>query len=211
MKSFYRISVFSLLLLVCNMVGAQEITLDFTSNEGWNFPTEETKTEGSFTKDGVTIKLSVPSNTTKGYSFDTYKNESYLFPGTGGYIYFPQFDFDVEKFEVQVPTIATRTGLSVYLERGDKEQNYVILKARGKVTTVNVSDELKTATGQYAMKFNKGAQLANIKVYKTTSTAIKEMNATKADDSVYYTLDGMKVNNPTKKGIYIKNGKKVVL
>ena len=30
-------------------------------------------------------------------------------------------------------------------------------------------------------------------------------------DDYYYTLDGVRIENPTKKGIYIKNGKKVVI
>ncbi len=31
------------------------------------------------------------------------------------------------------------------------------------------------------------------------------------NDSSYYTLGGVKVQNPTKKGIYIKNGKKIII
>lgn len=208
MKSFYRISVLSLMLLVCNMVGAQEITLDFTSNEGWNFPTEAATKEGSFTKDGVTIKLDVSANHT-GYYWMTYNDENALFIGAGGHIYFPQFDFDVEKFEITTASFARTT--YVYLERDAQEQSRVSVKTRGKVTTVTIDDNLKAAKGQYAMRFNNGAQLANIKVYKATPTAIKEVTTTKEDDGIYYTLDGVKVSKPTKKGIYIKNGKKVVL
>ena len=31
------------------------------------------------------------------------------------------------------------------------------------------------------------------------------------DDGQYYNLKGQKVDNPTEKGVYIKNGKKVVI
>lgn len=208
MKRFFRFSVLGLMLLVCNMVGAQEITLDFTSNEGWNFPTEAATNEGSFTKDGFTIKLDVLANHT-GYYWMTYKDEHALFIGAGGHIYFPPFDFDVEKFEITTASFARTTYVSLGI--GDKEQDRVSVKTKGKVTTVTVDDDLKAVKGQYAMKFNNGAQLASVKVYKATPTAIKEVTTTKADDGIYYTLDGVKVSNPTKKGVYIKNGKKVVL
>lgn len=45
------------------------------------------------------------------------------------------------------------------------------------------------------------------------AAAITLLNAETEDDSnaEYYTLDGVRVEKPTKKGIYIKNGKKVVI
>lgn len=45
------------------------------------------------------------------------------------------------------------------------------------------------------------------------ATAITLLNAETEDDdnAEYYTLDGVRVDKPTKKGIYIKNGKKVVI
>ena len=33
----------------------------------------------------------------------------------------------------------------------------------------------------------------------------------KDDDNVYYTLTGVRVINPTENGIYIKNGRKVII
>ena len=44
----------------------------------------------------------------------------------------------------------------------------------------------------------------------TSLNGVESTERTYNDDS-YYTLDGVKVMNPTKKGIYIKNGKKIII
>jgi Na+/H+-translocating membrane pyrophosphatase len=43
------------------------------------------------------------------------------------------------------------------------------------------------------------------------ATGIKNIGASKDNSGKTFTLDGKVVENPTKKGIYIKNGKKVVI
>lgn len=43
------------------------------------------------------------------------------------------------------------------------------------------------------------------------ATGIQNISANKSNNGKTYTLDGKVVENPTKKGIYIKNGKKVVI
>lgn len=43
-----------------------------------------------------------------------------------------------------------------------------------------------------------------------TPTGIKNVNMDNRNEG-YYTLDGIRINAPTKKGIYIKNGKKVII
>ena len=42
------------------------------------------------------------------------------------------------------------------------------------------------------------------------TTAIKSVNGNRMEDGAYYTLNGVKVENPSK-GLYIKNGKKVII
>ena len=42
------------------------------------------------------------------------------------------------------------------------------------------------------------------------TTAIESVNGNRMEDGAYYTLNGVKVSNPSK-GIYIQNGKKVIL
>jgi hypothetical protein len=43
------------------------------------------------------------------------------------------------------------------------------------------------------------------------ATSIQRVTSRQSDDSDYYDLRGMKVASPQKKGIYIKNGKKIVV
>lgn len=46
----------------------------------------------------------------------------------------------------------------------------------------------------------------------TALTGINTVEGNKKDDdNVYYTLSGVRVINPTEKGIYIKNGRKVII
>ena len=47
----------------------------------------------------------------------------------------------------------------------------------------------------------------------TVTTSLNGVESTERtyNDDCYYTLDGVKVMNPTKKGIYIKNGKKIII
>ena len=42
-------------------------------------------------------------------------------------------------------------------------------------------------------------------------TGITNVDMDKRNDGYYYTLDGVRIDNPTKKGIYIKNGKKIII
>lgn len=44
-----------------------------------------------------------------------------------------------------------------------------------------------------------------------TPTGITDVHQDKRDNGYYYTLDGVRIEAPTKKGIYIKNGKKVLI
>lgn len=209
MKSFYRISVLSLMLLVCNMVGAQKVvTLDFSSNEGWNFPTEETKTEGSFNKDGVTITLKKGSYD-YGYYFVGGGDDNYLCIGKGNTLGL-DLDFKVVQIEVISPK-ATPSNVSCTFALNDKVIGRPQIKKEGAVTTIKVAESSQAESGTYLIGPFGNVWIQTIKFYGETPTAIKEVTTTKEDDGIYYTLDGVKVNKPTKKGVYIKNGKKVVL
>lgn len=43
------------------------------------------------------------------------------------------------------------------------------------------------------------------------TTGIAVVNTKRGEDNTYYTLSGVKVDRPTKSGIYIKNGKKIII
>lgn len=79
----------------------------------------------------------------------------------------------------------------------------------GKVGFAKVQAGLNIPAGKAYLVVN-NTQAANFFALDGSVTAIKNVEAAQADDNAYYTLQGVKVEHPTK-GIYIKNGKKVVI
>lgn len=212
MKKFLRFSVLSLLLLMGNMVYAQEekvVTLDFTSNEGWNFPAEETKiTTATYTKDGLTVTLSTGSAKAIQWTDGQLKVAGQIF------LILPKFDFEVEKIDYEAGS--EQTALSVSLGSESKNIMSKTINA-GKVVTFDLASDAKYKDYQAPnteyrfMARSKFLGIKSIKVYgKVGTTGIKEVKADHAASDVYYTLSGVRVAHP-QKGIYIVNGKKVVL
>lgn len=74
----------------------------------------------------------------------------------------------------------------------------------------NSGQGTKVAAGKAYLNISSGAKEMKIAFADGTVTAITEAKATIAEDGVYYNLNGMRVANPTKGGIYIVNGKKVI-
>ena len=98
MKKKLRYSLFMLLMTMGGMAWGQEVTLDFSSNEDWQFPTSKATTEASFTNgDGYTITL----EGTSGNGYRWYDSGKYLINGKqGATLTLPAFDFDVASIEV---------------------------------------------------------------------------------------------------------------
>ena len=69
------------------------VTLDFTSNDVWEFPTSKTAGPGNYTN-GYTITLNGPDN---GYYFD---NDNLLLGKTDATLTLPAFSFNVSKIKV---------------------------------------------------------------------------------------------------------------
>ena len=55
------------------------------------------------------------------------------------------------------------------------------------------------------------AKVTGIYKHRNPSTKIDGMNNSAADDGAIYNLRGQKVENTQKKGLYIKNGKKIIV
>ena len=66
----------------------------------------------------------------------------------------------------------------------------------------------------YGIANNKQYSLGNLciegKLYSTTATGIRQLTGTVTSDGAYYTLQGVRVEHPTR-GIYICNGRKVIV
>lgn len=82
-----------LLTIVWTASRAQEITMDFTDNSGWNIPKTETKTSQTFGEGNNAITLS------GGYRYSS--AYSYLMLNREATLTFSKFDFDVERIVVK--------------------------------------------------------------------------------------------------------------
>ena len=65
------------------------------------------------------------------------------------------------------------------------------------------------ASGSMAIRFGNNQATAVIKLISMT-TGISTARKTQSADDTFYNLQGARVDNPTK-GIYIQNGKKIVI
>ena len=72
---------------------------------------------------------------------------------------------------------------------------------------VDGNDLQVNTEGNYVFTVNKAT---TVEITKSTGTGINTINASNADNAIY-TLQGVKVNGKAAKGLYIKNGKKVVV
>ena len=105
-----------------------------------------------------------------------------------------------EQMNTQPGDIVLYNGSNICIFYANNSWSYTRL---GKIEGLSES-ELRT--------FLKAGQ-SNISVTLSLSsgtTAIKSINGNRLEDGAYYSLNGVKVDNPSK-GLYIKNGKKVIL
>ena len=79
--------------------------------------------------------------------------------------------------------------------------------------SVNLEDVTLSDEGvykfRYAFDYEGKRVLYTVTLGTDTAVGISNVAAPKAADGAYYTLTGVKVAQPTEKGIYIKGGKKV--
>lgn len=195
-----------------NMVYAQEekvVTFDFSSNEGWNFPTEATKiTDETYTKDGLTVTLST------GRAKVIQWTDGQLRVAPLVYVILPKFDFEVEKIVYESGSVQTEkevalgTATDVFMRETISANEVVTFD----LTADEKYKEYQAPNTEYRlMARQKYLGIKSIKVYgKGSTTGIHEVKADDANSDVYYTLSGVRVAHP-QKGIYIVNGKKVVL
>ena len=87
-------------------------------------------------------------------------------------------------------------------------QGYYILKDGKFYAIANDAAEIPSCK---AVMHIAGASARIINLVSEETTKITNTNLTNLTNGDWYTIDGRKVNAPTKKGIYIMNGKKVVV
>ncbi len=194
-------------------VAGPEVTLDFTTNDEWEFPTEKTVDAGEYTAGGYTI--TVAGTTGKGYNFDT----DHLFLGqNGAYITLPTFDFPVSK----VVCVGVETGsgsVTFNLFEGNTAVSTAVTSCKVDQTfEIDAEDQASNKTYTIKLTNANNARFAKIKVYRGVEPAVKkpvisgeENFVTSAEvtitcettgATIYYTTDG---DDPKVSGITSPN------
>lgn len=185
-----------LLTIVWTASRAQEITMDFTDNSGWNIPKTDTKTSQTFVKDNNAITLS------GGYHFSTVGKDKFLLLDSEGTLTFSKFDFDVERIVV----IGYDAGITQSIYVGE---NLVSDQVKGGFgpRTFWINEEYQKAGNVYTLKVtSSNAQIAGVEIYKKGSFVPEG----KAVFFVGGTDRGADENNITKDGVTI-SGENIAL
>ena len=112
--------------------------------------------------------------------------------------------------------VGTLVAMTLY-ETDGEYTNYYLSKGKEGVGFYKVNGSVKLGANRAYLPLKKGTSgNANTRYIGFTfddgATNIDPLSASDADESnaAYYNLQGQRVDNPTK-GLYIKNGKKVVI
>ena len=152
MKKTLRFATLAAMALFVGNTYAQEVTLDFSSNDDWGFPTSKANDAGQFT-DGNGYTITLQGDGSNGYRWYT---DGYLINGKqGATLTLPAFDFEVEKI-----VVVGRTGAS-----GSTKQNIFVGE-----TAVSEETTGCTGTNTYTIDYTKiDATTVPVFVIKVTS------------------------------------------
>ena len=165
MRKNLRLFMTALLCAVLGTAWGQDVTLDFTTNDVWQFPAGSSNkaTEvATFTNNGYSITLA------DGY----YYNTGYLMLTPGASLSLPAFDFAVSTIEV-VGRSGASGGTVENFYVGDVE---VSTACTGSTSTnkFDIASGYQAAGNIYTLKVSgKNAQITAIKVYKAGGQTVK--------------------------------------
>ena len=152
-------------------VAGPEVTLDFTSNDDWTFPTSKTVDANDYTKGSYTVTVAGSSG--EGYYFDE-TNGNLLVGKSGAYLTLPTFDFPVSKV-VCTAVIGGSGSVKFNLFDG---VDAVSTEVSGCTTeqTFNIDAEDQESNKTYTIKVTSSANVrfAKIKVYRGVEPAVKK-------------------------------------
>lgn len=151
------------LALVANLGFAQEVTLDFTDNTVWQFPTyvkDAPNTEAKDFTNVYTITVAAPNNY---YFMDDKTNGNRLFYGKkGATITLPKFNFDVERIDVVGNANASKnTSRNIFV--GETEVSTQTTGSKG------------TANYEIAADYQKAGNIYTIKVTNANNDQISKI------------------------------------
>ena len=167
-----------------------------THDEGWNFGdisitvSGKDYSEGHVTSDFTGIKFSRNTDYTinlpAGITITSVEVTAYTNVDTGDLAYISKLG--ANEFNTDSGTFPLRTGKTI------ETHKYTLSTP---------------ASGSMAIRFGNNQATAVIKLISMT-TGISTVRKTQSADDTFYNLQGARVDNPTK-GIYIQNGKKIVI
>lgn len=150
-------------------VGAQNspaVTLDFTDNTSWKFPTTKTQKAGTYTNAaGYSVSLSKNTTAGWGYNFWTSGDETCLLMGkTNTTLTLPKFSFAVSKIEVTFTSQSSTSAQTNFFVGSTAVSTAV---KGGKDNTYNIAANYQAAGNQYVFKVlsEHNVQIMKILIY----------------------------------------------
>ena len=208
MNKFLRYSLICALAMICGSISAQEVTLDFESNE-WGLPegsTNKTVDKKDYSNGTYTITL----EGSEGNGYYWHNKDLYLFMGKqGAKLTLPAFDFDVEKIEV-TGTGGASTTVKQNVFVGETSVSEETTGMKGVTQAYSIAEAYQKAGNVYTIQVtsNHNTQIKKIMIYKkgsgggTISVAPPTIKGTSPFDestevtisaegyTIYYTTDG---------------------
>ena len=137
------------------------VTLDFSSNNGWGFPNDYVKQTSPYTNDGHTVTLY--SNSGNGYKYST----SVLLIGkANATLTFEAFDFDVDLIKVTGPTSGASKYVTQNIYVGETAVSTETTGANG-TNKYEINSDYQSAGTIYTLKItnDNNTQISKIEIY----------------------------------------------
>lgn len=204
-----RFTLMAVMMLICGAISAQEVTLDFTTNDKWKLPTAATRESQGFTDGAYTITLASPSKGKKeGYKFVSYKGSNYLILGKqGATLTLPKFNFAVSKIVVEGnkgASAAVKQNIFV----GDKAVSTETIGAAekadpqsdgpAKTNTYEIDPGFQAAGNQYVLKVTSAhnTQITKVLIYKQEGAVKKNAKLAFSEENINHEV-GTDFKSPT--------------
>lgn len=180
-----RYAFMAAMALVCGSMSAQEVTLDFTSNDTWKIPAKDAMgtTEQTFTNGTYSIKLAAPV----GYYYNA-KDKFLMLGKKGATLTLPTFTFPVSKIEV----VGTNNASGKVEQNIFVGENEVSTKTVGanKPNTYEIGAENQAIGTEYVFKVLSAhnTQITKINIYKAEGKQKKSAGLKFSETTVNYEL-----------------------
>lgn len=192
MRKLLKLFLIMLLTIVWTASRAQEITMDFTDNSGWNIPDKDKTTNKPQTFGDGNNAITLSGD----YYYDNFSSNPYLMLKSEATLTFSKFDFDVER--IVVIGYEPKISQSIYVG-----ENLVSDQVNGGLgpRTFWINEEYQNAGNVYTLKVTDGnAHIKRIEIYRKGSFVPKGKvvffvgGTDKGSDETNITKDGVTIS-----------------